>query len=98
MADNDIPAADINEHQRRDFTGVCPFFLIEHILRREYNISIFSFSAAADREVKGGAMTILTSETSFTAGTNADMNSPVSRTVLFIFQFAAIKGFRIVIL
>jgi hypothetical protein len=54
--------------------------------------------AAIPMAVKGGAITISTPDVSFTLGMNSAMNSLVSGSVLFIFQFAAIKGLRIEIL
>jgi hypothetical protein len=61
-------------------------------------LSDFNTSDAVVKDVKGGASTISTFDTSFTSGKNRSINSRVSEVTLFIFQFAAIKGFRILIL
>src|SRR5438445_209895 len=53
-------------------------------------------SAAGRSAVKGGATTISTSCTSFARLRNSLMNATASRTVLCIFQFAAIKGVRLI--
>src|SRR5215813_5346971 len=56
---------------------------------------LLSASATAWIAVNGGAITISTSATSFTATRSSLANTTASLTVLYIFQLAAMNGVRI---
>ncbi|OQC55013.1 MAG: hypothetical protein BWX55_00239 [Deltaproteobacteria bacterium ADurb.Bin022] len=52
MTDDDIPAADIFEHQRGHFPGKCTLVFIMHVLRRQFQTGAFDRLAHSGKRGK----------------------------------------------